>query len=503
MKQKHYRKVAILNYLYCTRCKNQLTYKGEGQLVCPHCKYIHYYPSLSEDSLELYSKAEWYQKDGQYFNALQMYEIVIKSGDASPSAYFGAILAKYGAEYKDLHDGSYDFVCERTFDTDIYTDPLYKKLIEVSPKEAIKIYEPIIDEISKEQKNNIENYKIFAPIDDKKDYRAEAREQEAQFADEYLISRQKYLEEERQREEEAQEKRRRIEEAEEAAKLARKRRADAEIKREKRKKAIKITALILAVAAIFSLISFGIVIPAAKYSIATKAIKEGNYDKAATILRTLGSYKDSSSLLMQYRFFGLEQYDTVTFGSYEQDANSANGKENIEWIVLKVTDDTVTLMSKYVLDCVQYNENNNAPSYWVSCTLRQWLNNDFVNSAFDNEQSTYLKGSENENPDNKKCGTKGCENTVDLAHCLSIDEAKLYLNGDINVGYATAYAKSKGIYDKSENGGTFWWLRSSGSSQNCAAKVNCDGNVDERGSGVNFKSYGVRPVITVTKSTVK
>ena len=47
----------------------------------------------------------------------------------------------------------------------------------------------------------------------------------------------------------------------------------------------------------------------------------------------------------------------IEFGRYEQD-NIQNGQEPIEWIVISANDEdgTITVVSKYLLDCVVYNE---------------------------------------------------------------------------------------------------------------------------------------------------
>ena len=43
--------------------------------------------------------------------------------------------------------------------------------------------------------------------------------------------------------------------------------------------------------------------------------------------------------------------DTITFGTYEQDNNTSNGKEAIEWTVLDKNGMSVLLISKQALDC--------------------------------------------------------------------------------------------------------------------------------------------------------
>lgn len=71
----------------------------------------------------------------------------------------------------------------------------------------------------------------------------------------------------------------------------------------------------------------------------------------------------------------------MSFGKYEQDNNTSNGKEKIEWLVLEVKDGKALVISKYALDCKPYNTSSTNVT-WETCSLRNWLNNDFINSAF-------------------------------------------------------------------------------------------------------------------------
>lgn len=79
---------------------------------------------------------------------------------------------------------------------------------------------------------------------------------------------------------------------------------------------------------------------------------------------------------------GFKVGDIVTFGSYEQDGNYANGKEPIEWYVLEISNGRVLLLSKYVLDmCVLYKSEEHVVT-WHNSYLRYWMNNTFKNEAF-------------------------------------------------------------------------------------------------------------------------
>ena len=82
--------------------------------------------------------------------------------------------------------------------------------------------------------------------------------------------------------------------------------------------------------------------------------------------------------------------DSIYFGNYEQDGNEANGAESIEWLVLDQVDNRILVTSKYVLDCQAYHTESTAVT-WEDCTLRAWLNGDFFNHAFSEEELKLLQ----------------------------------------------------------------------------------------------------------------
>jgi hypothetical protein len=75
----------------------------------------------------------------------------------------------------------------------------------------------------------------------------------------------------------------------------------------------------------------------------------------------------------------------VSFGTYEQDGDTSNGKEPIEWVVSEtwVSNNKyiVMLLSKKALLVSQYNEKLDDVT-WQSCSLRKYLNNDFQQFSF-------------------------------------------------------------------------------------------------------------------------
>ena len=58
----------------------------------------------------------------------------------------------------------------------------------------------------------------------------------------------------------------------------------------------------------------------------------------------------------------------IKFGFYEQDNNSSNGKEEIEWKVLAVDGNKALVISQYALDYQKYNSTY-TPITWEECTL--------------------------------------------------------------------------------------------------------------------------------------
>ena len=218
--------------------------------------------------------------------------------------------------------------------------------------------------------------------------------------------------------------------------------------------------------------------------------------------------------------------DIVILGSYEQDNNLSNGAEPIEWQVIGTRDGHTLLLSKYALDCKEYNEGYTEDITWENCTLRSWLNNSFYNTAFSAADKKRIASAHNENPDTYelyRCeygkGAKGGNATDDKVFLLSWTEARdyldakaLYKNVDTNpADYSqkvlckpTAFTKAQGVYtfDYSDNlsssdtiGCCGWWLRSPGPYQSLATGGTGDGYIGRY--YVNRSIIGVRPAILI------
>ena len=217
----------------------------------------------------------------------------------------------------------------------------------------------------------------------------------------------------------------------------------------------------------------------------------------------------------------VDEMDTVIFGSYPQSDASGNTKEPIEWIVLDRQGDKTLLLSKYILDCKRYN-NEYKDVTWETCTLRNWLNNDFYNSAFSSSEQNKIETTNVINNNNIDHGTNGGNNTNDKIFCLSIDEVRKYFGVGTKAddGYqlgknvatqGTNFAKSEdnngnklyvSVYHSSEwyFGNSSFLLRSLGAAQGVASSVNSNGYLYTSGYIVDIGNSGVRPALWIKTS---
>lgn len=313
-------------------------------------------------------------------------------------------------------------------------------------------------------------------------------------ADEQIIACQRKIEEIK-----AKEEAERLEK-ERQAEIARK---EAErIAKRNKKIAIIIAPIVCAVIA-FIFVLNTVIIPNVKYNNAIALMDEGNVVEAYEALVALDGYKDSAdkanSIYDQYKVEKqkvAKAGDYVFFGAYEQDNNTANGKEDIEWLVLEVKDGKALVISKYTLDCKPYNTSYTDVT-WETCTLRKWLNNDFINAAFSDDEKAMIPTvtvSADKNPD---YSTNLGNATQDQVFLLSITEANKYFSSDsARQCKSTDYAVDNGALE-SDSGNCWWWLRSPGYIQNYAAYVNNDGAVYENGNYVYLDTYAVRPALWI------
>lgn len=237
-----------------------------------------------------------------------------------------------------------------------------------------------------------------------------------------------------------------------------------------------------------------------KYERAEKAEESGDYKLACTLLSGL-MYKDSEEKLQKIlsehenlQLVAANIGDKVTFGTYEQDNDTSNGKEDIEWLVLAKEDDRILVISDKALDCQPYNTAAISTT-WENCSLRKWMNSTFLNDAFSVEDQAHIKITNISADENPNYNTNSGNATTDKIFLLSINEVKEYFDSDRTRQCApTEYTIANKV-----KGDTVcsWWLRTSGHFQDYTASVSRDGSVDYSGTGVHLNHTGVRPAMWI------
>lgn len=289
-------------------------------------------------------------------------------------------------------------------------------------------------------------------------------------------------------------------EKERKAEIARK---EAERIAKRNKKIAIITTPIVCAIIAFLIVLNTVIIPNGKYNDAIALMDAGKYDEAYSAFIELGDYKDAfekaGDVKLQKTKDQLKNIKVgsyINFGAYEQDNNTSNGKEDVEWLVLEIKDGKALVISKYALDCKPYNTSYTDVT-WETCTLRRWLNNDFINAAFSAEEKTIIPTVTVSSDKNPEYSTNPGNATQDQVFLLSITEADKYFSSDsARQCEPTDFAIANGAWEN-DSGNCWWWLRSPGGNQYRAALVDYDGDVGESGSDVSNDYDAVRPALWI------
>lgn len=233
-------------------------------------------------------------------------------------------------------------------------------------------------------------------------------------------------------------------------------------------------------------------------------INKDKYIEAYKILSTISNYKDSKSKADNYLFKAQENGlsaislgESVKFGCYEQDNDKSNGREEIEWLVISENKDKVLLVSKYLLDIKPYHSTLTDIT-WKDCSLRFWLNNDFINSAFSSKHQELIMDSIIPAVNNPGFGTEAGVSTTDKIFILNINEVEKYFPIETDRQcQPTDSAIANSIYDFN-NYNSWWWLRSPGSYQKHASGIANSGSISFSGAFVNSDRIFVRPAMWIS-----
>ncbi len=183
--------------------------------------------------------------------------------------------------------------------------------------------------------------------------------------------------------------------------------------------------------------------------------------------------------------------------------------------MLDVDGNKALLLSKYGIEVRQYNAKY-VRITWENCTLRSWLNDEFIQKAFSEEEQAAILLTDVDNSQetsHPRYQANSGNNTQDYVFCLSYAETNKYLNityedkNNVNARVApTPYAKARGAWTDKNNltaegqQAARWWLRSPGRHPNRTFHILPTGAVRDNQCTAGSRLFGfgtVRPALWV------
>ena len=181
---------------------------------------------------------------------------------------------------------------------------------------------------------------------------------------------------------------------------------------------------------------------------------------------------------------GYKGFVKIVFGRYSQTAQGGNA--DIEWLILRNEGRRILLISKDALDYRKYSESGSETT-WETSSIRNWLNDAFINSAFDAEEKNMILSVNVAADKNHSLSAASGNDTIDKIFLLNSMEANLYFNSNsARACQSTEYGRSQGASDMGR-----WWLRTPG------AYVSSDGTVNFGGRSVFNGINAVRPAMWI------
>ena len=187
----------------------------------------------------------------------------------------------------------------------------------------------------------------------------------------------------------------------------------------------------------------------------------------------------------------------------------------IKWRILKQTGDIVVLLADRMPDTCPFNDTYHDTS-WSDCSLRRWLNSEFMSRAFTASEIAAIEETDVKNAPNYYFGTDCGADTKDRVFVLSESEtfssplAVEYGFSDKDYGSdparrfrSTLYAKCRGAWWSPVDkylGVSFWFMRTVGYTKANVVYVGESGDTYNRGIVVTCNDAAVLPAITLNLS---
>ena len=284
-------------------------------------------------------------------------------------------------------------------------------------------------------------------------------------------------------------------------------------KNEKKRRIKKRLAVIIPLVLVFLMLVTGalwflfIHRPNVKYQNALALERNGDVVGAYEAYIDLKGFKESEtraeSLFEEYKVEKLktaQEGDSIYFGSYEQDNDLQNGKEDLKWKVLKRNGSRMLIITEYAIDCDSFNKTEKAVT-WETSSIRKTLNTTFLNSAFSDSQRSRIVSSTVKAEKNGNYDSDPGKDTTDKVFLLSINEVEEMMSDEDRQCAPTKFciAKDCNVQKKKNGYTTCWLLRTPGFKSTKVAYVQYDGLIRVIGASVNSDGATIRPAMWIKK----
>lgn len=191
-----------------------------------------------------------------------------------------------------------------------------------------------------------------------------------------------------------------------------------------------------------------------------------------------------------------ERGNICVFGKYQLD--DVPGNEDMEWIILEKSDDKILVISRYILpEGRPFNDvvDLKTGSTWERCTLRTWLNKDFYDAAFSEEEKAAIITTQVDNYRFTSGDDDPHNYTYDNVFCLSNEEYKNYMSD------LPTEAKDGRFY--AVNSSYAWWLRTHAEGDDGLLYTMYYHNGVKKEGKHNYEMIGIRPALSIDLNAVE
>ena len=204
--------------------------------------------------------------------------------------------------------------------------------------------------------------------------------------------------------------------------------------------------------------------------------------------------------------------DSIEFGRYtiEAPVPASPGEQApvspISWRVLDTTDEAVLVISEYGLDAKPYQDTSVTFPNWKDCSLRKWMNGQFMTLAFNEEERERIRLTDIDNslPQHQVVHPMtGLKPTKDHVFLLSVKEAEVYFP-TVESARAMPTEFVKYLHEQGgtaapleeENGRCMWLLRSPGPHIYSVRCISGYGSLDITSAN---RARSIRPAMWISK----